>query len=247
MLVMHGSHNAPPRDPPPDPEASVRLRPVRIALVGTAPLDREGLKLVLENAGFSVVVEAEDLSGIGSGFAGDTVPELFIIDVPGEIDPGDWHEDLGALRQRFRDSRIVLLSARPTAEWWSICWHTDLDGYLSKLNRATVIKRQLGLILAGERVFPFDILHESVTVHGTASPSRHDAGGRASLSPSDAQILRYLLAGYPNKAIAERLRITESTVKARMKSVFQKIHAANRTQAAVWALKRGIKSIDDTA
>jgi two-component system, NarL family, nitrate/nitrite response regulator NarL len=88
-------------------------------------------------------------------------------------------------------------------------------------------------------------LHESIAMPGTVSPLRRDAGGQSSLSPSDAQILRYLLAGYANKAIAERLKIAESTVKARMKSVFQKIHAANRTQAALWALKRGIKSIDD--
>jgi two-component system nitrate/nitrite response regulator NarL len=45
--------------------------------------------------------------------------------------------------------------------------------------------------------------------------------------------------GDSNKAIANRLGITEATVKVHLKSLLRKIGAANRTQAAIWALNNG--------
>jgi two-component system nitrate/nitrite response regulator NarL len=50
-------------------------------------------------------------------------------------------------------------------------------------------------------------------------------------------ILKGLANGLPNKVIAKSLAITEATVKVHVKTVFRKIRAKNRTQAAVWALK----------
>ena len=56
------------------------------------------------------------------------------------------------------------------------------------------------------------------------------------------QILRCLLNGHPNKVIAKKLNITEATVKVHLKGVLKKISAANRTQAAIWALNNGLSS-----
>ena len=56
------------------------------------------------------------------------------------------------------------------------------------------------------------------------------------LSPREKEILSYLVAGCPNKAIARCMGITEATVKVHLKSVQRKIRVENRTQAAIWAL-----------
>ncbi len=56
------------------------------------------------------------------------------------------------------------------------------------------------------------------------------------LSERENQILHFLTSGATNKAIARELRITEATVKVHVKSLLRKIHASNRTQAAIWAL-----------
>jgi two-component system nitrate/nitrite response regulator NarL len=57
------------------------------------------------------------------------------------------------------------------------------------------------------------------------------------------EILRHLASGRPNKVIANDLNITEATVKVHVKGVLRKIGAANRTQAAIWALHNGLKPI----
>lgn len=58
------------------------------------------------------------------------------------------------------------------------------------------------------------------------------------LSDREEQILRCLVAGLPNKLIARELGIAETTVKVHVKSVLRKVRAANRTQAAMWAVMR---------
>jgi DNA-binding NarL/FixJ family response regulator len=55
----------------------------------------------------------------------------------------------------------------------------------------------------------------------------------------EEQILRDLVKGLPNKIIARKLDIAETTVKVHLKSILRKIRAANRTQAAIWALENG--------
>ncbi len=60
------------------------------------------------------------------------------------------------------------------------------------------------------------------------------------MSDRETEILACLVNGHSNKAIANQLQITEGTVKVHLKGVLKKIHASNRTQAAIWALQNGI-------
>ena len=64
-------------------------------------------------------------------------------------------------------------------------------------------------------------------------------------SDRENQILRCLVAGLPNKLIARELGIAETTVKVHVKSVLRKVRAANRTQAAMWAVTRRGCLMDD--
>lgn len=60
------------------------------------------------------------------------------------------------------------------------------------------------------------------------------------LSERELEILRCLVDGDSNKRIANRLNITEATVKVHLKSILRKTHVMNRTQAAIWGLQRGL-------
>lgn len=60
------------------------------------------------------------------------------------------------------------------------------------------------------------------------------------LSPRETDVLVLVARGLANKQIAQRLGISEKTVKAHLVSVFQRIGVSDRTQAAVWAHRRGL-------
>jgi two-component system, NarL family, response regulator LiaR len=58
-------------------------------------------------------------------------------------------------------------------------------------------------------------------------------------------VLRLLAQGKSNREIADRLAITELTVRTHVSNILGKLHLASRTQAALWALKEGLASLDD--
>jgi len=93
------------------------------------------------------------------------------------------------------------------------------------------------LVLLGEKVFPTSLA--ALLISGPVDNVVEMPGGRRGLSERENQILRSLLKGESNKMIANRLGITEATVKVHLKTVLRKIGAANRTQAAIWALNNG--------
>ena len=70
--------------------------------------------------------------------------------------------------------------------------------------------------------------------------ARPTPGAVADLSPREAEVLRLVVEGLLNKQIAQRLGVTERTVKAHLTSVYQRIGVADRTQAALWAQRHGL-------
>jgi DNA-binding NarL/FixJ family response regulator len=64
--------------------------------------------------------------------------------------------------------------------------------------------------------------------------------GEEALTPRETDVLRLIAAGHANKEIAAQLSITEETVKSRVKNILAKLHANDRTHAAMIGLKRGI-------
>jgi DNA-binding NarL/FixJ family response regulator len=73
----------------------------------------------------------------------------------------------------------------------------------------------------------------------TVLTARSEPDPLEQLSPRERQVLALLVEGLPNKLIARRLEITEKTVKSHLTKVFREIDVTDRTQAALWAERRG--------
>ncbi|MFC1874470.1 response regulator [Chloroflexota bacterium] len=65
-------------------------------------------------------------------------------------------------------------------------------------------------------------------------------GDEAELSPREEEVLQLIAQGAPNKEIADSLFISENTVKTHLSNIMDKLHLANRSQAAAYAIKRGL-------
>lgn len=76
----------------------------------------------------------------------------------------------------------------------------------------------------------------SVTNAPSAPAMLAERSSAPALSEREGQILRFLVKGYSNKAIARELNIAETTVKVHVKGLMRKVRAANRTQVAIWAM-----------
>jgi DNA-binding NarL/FixJ family response regulator len=75
----------------------------------------------------------------------------------------------------------------------------------------------------------------------TVLAARSEPDPLAALSSREREVLELLLEGLPNKLIARRLDISEKTVKTHLTNVFRAIDVTDRTQAALWAERNGLR------
>jgi len=199
-------------------------------------LFREGLRRILDDSPFYVSFEAASFSdGVTQVVA--LKPGIVIIDTNGygEILP----ELMLSARSVAVPPRVVVLTDTVGIPRLASALSAGVDGYLLKDMSADALKQSLRLVLMGEKVFPTDLAQLLINnrfVVQTSEPL--DRSG--TLSDRETEILACLVNGHSNKVIANRLQITEGTVKVHLKGVLKKIHAQNRTQAAIWALQHGI-------
>jgi two-component system, NarL family, nitrate/nitrite response regulator NarL len=199
-------------------------------------LFREGLRRLLDDSPFYVMCEAatfsDGMSQIDSGR-----PAIVIIDTNGF---GDVLIELVArARTAVVPPRVVVLTDTFGIPKLIGALTAGVDGYLLKDMSTDALKQSLRLVMVGEKVFPTDLAHLLINNRYGADANSVSEGGRA-LSVRETEILSCLVNGHSNKAIANRLQITEGTVKMHLKGVLKKIQAQNRTQAAIWALQNGI-------
>jgi two-component system, NarL family, nitrate/nitrite response regulator NarL len=220
---------------------TVVRRHVDILVIDECRLFREALQPLLDDADFSVLGEAESVEAAVSQLETGIVPRLVLVDFETA------EEDLSAirrLREYVPDVKLVILAASASdVHSLALCFEAGADAYLLKAISPDALSQSLKLVLMGEKVFPTRL---AAMLVGGAAPRRPPVAGEVSqLSPREYQILHCLLTGQSNKLIARALKITEATVKVHLKGLMKKIRAANRTQAALWAINHGLHTGDD--
>jgi two-component system nitrate/nitrite response regulator NarL len=121
------------------------------------------------------------------------------------------------------------------------------NGFCSTSSAPHMLINLLKLVALGELVIP-SVMLQSLLVEASAHQEQRRQIGNAGpkvlddrvnkLSPREADVLRGIMSGAPNKVIARQFDVSEATVKIHVKAILRKIGAANRTQAALWASDR---------
>lgn len=208
-------------------------------LIGQSNLFRAGLRLLLRNTRFEVVKEAETLAEIGE----IAKPQaLLLVDHPDDV--REIESEISSLKKATPSCRMVLLarSMEPDQLAWSFA--AGVDGYVLEEISPEALLESLNLIMLGEKVFPSRL---AVLMCGenwapkTNAPRPRDVP----LSEREVEIVQRLADGSPNKVIATQLSISEATVKVHLKTILKKLGANNRTQAAIWAVQRGLSAAPD--
>lgn len=217
-----------------------------VMLVDRDRLFSAALATLIANGPFRIAGHADDVEEALEAIGRGTVPDLIVLalqDGLGQAADRDAVDDIAGIR-RLRtagDARIVVLADAIADQTLSQSLKAGADAYLNKGMSSESLLRALQLVMLGEVVYPTHLA--SLLIAATNErphPARPAVQPGNDLSKREIQILRCLLAGQSNKAIARNLHITESTVKMHFKNVMRKINAQNRTQAAVWAIQHGL-------
>lgn len=214
---------------------------VATLIVEDSRLFREGMKRLLADSPYDIQGEADCLDDavaiVNEGFS----PTLLMLDFR-EDDVEDF-DYIRRLRTTLVNARIVVLTNDVSTSKLTKALELGCDAYLLKDMSPEALIQSLTLTMLGEKVFPTNLAQ--LLIEGRLGASVNPAPAvrapaASGLSEREMQILRCLVNGDPNKVIANRLKITEATVKVHLKGLLRKISVSNRTQAAIWAVERGI-------
>ncbi len=154
--------------------------------------------------------------------ANDRMPDLVLLDLnlPGMKDL----DSLKRMRAAISSVPIVVVSADDRAEcvWKAI--EMDAAGYIPKDTDPLLMTQALRLVLARGVYIPVHALRNSTA-------EIHEADRSRGLSDAEISVLRRLLQGKSNKVIARDLKLSESTVKSHLTSIFEKLGVDTRLQA----------------
>ncbi|HTX59990.1 MAG TPA: response regulator transcription factor [Verrucomicrobiae bacterium] len=204
----------------------------RVVVVEDHALTRAGLRTALE-ASCEVVAEASD--GV-AGFEAiaRTKPDVAVIDIglPGT--------DGIALTQRVRRelpaTRVVIVTMIDLREEVLAALAAGADAYCLKSSDPERIVDAVRIAREGGAYFDPRIAH---VVLAQFSPSSKGGNAGSPLTPRETEILRRIADGRANVEIADELHIGLGTVKGHIRDILEKLSAADRTQAAVTALRKG--------
>jgi two-component system, NarL family, nitrate/nitrite response regulator NarL len=210
-----------------------------VAVLGSRPLFRAGLCSLLHAMGFYPVKEIANPKELRRELEDKHIsPELLLIDLSDRS-----VDSVSDVRDWASITKVVLLAADLNLGLLSECFAAGASGYLLKKISADAFEESIRLVLAGEKVLPSELATVIADIGVSCQPTAK-GDGYEKLSNREIEVLRCLANGEINKEIAHTLGIAESTVKVHMKRILQKIHVANRTQAALWGVARGLTKDD---
>lgn len=204
---------------------------IRIALIDDHLYLWIGLASMLEKQSDMEVVAEAGTAEEGIARCRETNPDIALMDL--RLPDGDGIKFTAALRHAAPDTRVIVLTT------------FDND------------KNMYGAIQAGAHAFLLkdvpkaDLLATIRTVHSGVYQLPATVAKRVAerlreepLSDREIEIVRCIAAGQSNKEISAQLFISESTVKGQINRILAKLHARDRTEAVVAALKRGLIHIE---
>jgi len=136
------------------------------------------------------------------------------------------------IREEFPDARIIVLTTYAGDAQAARAFKAGASGYLLKNMVRKELIDTIRTVHTGKKRIPPEIAVEMAEHHSD------DA-----LTEREIDVLREVAAGNANKMVAQRLKVSEETVKAHMKNILSKLGANDRTHAVTIALKRGIIEI----
>ncbi len=206
---------------------------IRVMIADDHQLFAEGLARALDGIPDTRVVGVVD-SGSALADALENQPaEVCIVDI--EMPGGDGIEAISGLDSRFRS---IVVSMHASDEQKARAKDAGAMGFFSKGVPLATLAAAIRAVAEGEMLIEYDDTARD-EVLGRFMSAKLDPGAEA-LTPREVELLQLLASGVSaTDELAERLYISQKTVKNHLASIFQKLAVADRTQAAIEAIRLG--------
>jgi len=213
----------------------------RVLLVDDHEMARRGLAAMLSTADWiEIVGEAGDCRA-GIEAIDELSPDMVLLDIrmPGT----DGLACLERIKSRPTPVAVVIVTLYDDRRYVLEAIRRGAAGYLLKDASTTEVISTLQSVADGQLAIAPHLLREALAGDDEEAATRDHARGAAeahSVTPREHEVLRLVAQGLTNKEIGGRLSISEDTVKKHVQNLILKLRAADRTQAAITALRMGL-------
>jgi DNA-binding NarL/FixJ family response regulator len=200
---------------------------------------REGLRRSMTDQGFDVVGEARD-GDEAIRLAEELMPEVILMDVT--MPEVDGVEATRQIRAQFPEIRIVMLTMHADQEVLAAAIRAGASGYLVKDCSTEEIASAVRMAASGETALSPQLAASMLDEVRKLDQPNNDE--ERVITRREEEVLQLIANGCSTPEVAEKLFISQKTVKNHLASIYQKLDARDRTQAVLQAVRMGIVHLD---
>jgi DNA-binding NarL/FixJ family response regulator len=207
---------------------------IKLLIVDDHEVVRSGLKAMLADTDIKVTGEAAT-GEAAVRMVSKQKFDVVLMDV--RMPEGDGLSALGRIKSDKPDLPVLIFSNYDSPSYVARSVALSASGYLLKDVGRDKLIESIRLAAAGQSAWSREELRR---VTGALTTPRPAAEADTSLTPRESEVLQQLAHGSTNKEIAVELKISYETVKEHVQNILRKIGVTDRTQAAVWAVRKGL-------
>ena len=215
------------------------MKPIRVLIVDDHVLVRRGIQAFLDtDPAIRTVGEAGD-GAEAVRQAERLQPDIILMDLL--LPDGDGIQAIAEIKRAHPHIKILVLTSYADEARVKAAMKAGADGYMLKDAHGDTLLKAMYDVQQGDMP-----IHPHVAPHlfKREAKRKKTREGRA-LTDRELEVLRLVVKGRSNKAVAQALGITEGTAKLHVSSILQKLKVASRTEAAVEAVRRGLAAPEE--
>ena len=226
----------------PDPSIPQETEPIRVLLIGNELVTRAGLRILLDSKpGLHVVGEVDCSAGLRSAVK-RTRPDIALLDP--DDNPASVIPD--AVPALVRTTPVIILTGASDSDIVSNAFRHGAMGIVLKHQAPEMLVKAIVQVHGGEVWLDRRVtarLFSDLSNVGVSKRHKRDAAKTAQITKRERQVITLIGTGLRNIEIAERLFISEVTVRNHLTSIFRKLEFTNRVQLVLYALQQGLISL----
>ena len=221
-------------------EAGAQPGKIRVGIVDDHPIVRQGLRKLLELEGDIEVIGESENGRQALELVEDMHPDVLLLDLmPGMAGL----TVLQTLQHNPHQTRIIVFTASKDKDEWVPAMKLGCSGIVVKETQPEIIVKSIRKVHSGEIWLDSHTtaaVMRQFAATGNTTSSGNGKGSSRLLSNRQREIVALVAQGYRNKEMAEKLFISEQTVKNHLQNIFDRVGVSDRLELALYAIHNGL-------
>ncbi len=207
---------------------------IRLMVIDDHEIIRSGIRKMIAGSEIQLIAESSSGENVLAGIS-QYHPDVILLDV--RLEDGDGLSALGRVKIERPQIPVLMLSTFDNPTYVARSVALGASGYLLKNSSRDTILEAIRKVAAGENAWTREELRR---VTGALATPRLSADIEVPLTQRESEVLEQVALGLTNKEIALALGISYETVKEHVQHILRKVGVNDRTQVAVWAVRKGL-------